>query len=199
MESVGVNEAVNETLERVLGLEGLRVRGASLQPHGLVVHVRLRVPARRCGVCNDFWSGYDTQPVRRWRHLTLERTPVWLSYAPRRMQCPEHGVRVERVTWAAHDSLFTTEVEQMAPWLWHRLGVTAACQMTGLSWPTLKRLILRPVVPMPDLKRIEERYIIGTDTLSLRQHSQDFAAVMEQLGRPVPSALAPRPLPASAL
>ncbi len=191
MERSEVNEGVNELLERLLGLEGLRVSGASLEPRGLVVHVRLRHYSRRCGICNDFWSGYDTHPVRRWRHLTLERTPVWLSYAPRRTQCPEHGVRVERVTWAAHDTLFTTEVEQMAPWLWHRLGVTAACQMTGLSWPTLKRLILRPIVAMPDLKRIEERYIIGTDTLTLRQHSQDLAAVMDTL--------APPPLPASAL
>lgn len=177
MESSGVNEM----LGRVLGLEGLVVQGASLQPHGLVVQVRLRLPARRCGICNDFWRGYDKQRVRQWRHLALERTPVWLSYAPRRVNCPDHGVRVERLTWATHASPFTTELEQMTPWLWRRIGLPATCQMLGLSWTTARRLLHRPVVPMPDLKRIEEHYLVGADTLSLRHHAQDLAAVMEQL------------------
>jgi transposase len=189
---------VNELLGRLLGLEGLVVRGASLQPDGLVVQVRLRLPARRCGICNDFWRGYDKQPVRLWRHLALERTPVWLSYAPRRVKCPDHGIRVERITWAARASPFTTELEQMAPWLWRRIGLPATCRMLGLPWNTARRLLHRPVVPMPDLKRIEEHYLVGADTLSLRHHAQDLAAVMKQLGKPVPSALAPPPPLASA-
>ncbi len=172
---------VNELLERLLGLDGLSVLGASIQPHGLEIRVRPRLPARRCGICNDFWQGYDRHPVRRWRHLALERTPVWLSYAPRRVRCPAHGVRVERVPWAAHASLFTTELEQMAPWLCHRLGRPATRRMLGLSWHTAERLLHRPVIPMPDLKRIEERYVIGASTLSLRCHPQDLATVMAQL------------------
>jgi len=183
MESLGVNALV----ERVLGLEDVVVRGASLQPEGLVVQVRPRLLAPRCGICNDFWRGYDTQPVRRWRHLTLERTPVWLSYAPRRVECPAHGVRVERVPWAAHASLLTTELEQMTPWLWRRIGLPATSRMMGVSWHTAERLIRRPVVPLPDLKRIEERYLVGADALSLRCHAQDLAVLMEQLGRPVSS------------
>ncbi|WP_375771375.1 hypothetical protein NR798_10880 [Archangium gephyra] len=174
MESLGVNEL----LERVLGLEGLSVQGARLQPHGLEVQVRPQLPARRCGICNDFWRGYDRQPVRRWRHLALERTPVWLSYAPRRVKCPAHGVRVERVPWAAHGSFFTTELEQMTPWLCHRIGRPATCRMMGFSWRTAERLLHRPVIPMPDLKRIEEHYVLGPDALSLRSHPQALAAVL---------------------
>ncbi len=179
MESTGVNEA----LERLLGLEGLRVCGASLQPHGLVVRVRVRLPARRCGLCGDFWPGYDMHPVRKWRHVALERTPVWLSYAPRRVECPQHGVRVERVPWATHASRFTTELEQMTPWLCRRLGLATTCRMMRLSWGTAERLLHRPVLPLPDLKRIEEHYLIGTDALSHRHHSQELAAVLEQLGQ----------------
>ncbi|HEX8441675.1 hypothetical protein [Archangium sp.] len=183
MESVGVNAL----LERVLGLEGLCVRGASLQPEGLVVQVRPRLRAPRCGICNDFWRGYDTRPERRWRHLALERTPVWLSYAPRRVECPAHGVRVERVPWAAHASLFTTELEQMVPWLWRRIGLPATRRLMGFSWSTAEHLLHRPVVPLPDLKRIEEHYLVGADALSLRCHAQDLAVAMEHLGKPVSS------------
>ncbi|MFY0564831.1 helix-turn-helix domain-containing protein [Archangium lansingense] len=178
------SQGVNELLERVLGLEGLSVLGASLQHHGLEIQVRPQLTARRCGICNDFWRGYDQLPMRRWRHLSLERTPVWLSYATRRVKCPNHGVRVERVPWATHGSFFTTELEQMMPWLSHRLGRPATCRMLGLSWHTAERLLHRPVVLMPDLKRIEERYVIGANTLSLRCHSQDLATVMARLEVP---------------
>jgi hypothetical protein len=178
---------VNALWERVLGLENLSVRGASLQPEGLVVQVRPRLLAPRCGICNDFWRGYDTRPERWWRHVALERTPVWLSYAPRRVACPAHGVRVERVPWASHASLFTTELEQMTPWLWRRIGLLATRRMMGFSWRTAERLLHRPVVPLPDLKRIEAHYLIGADALSLRCHAQELAAAMEQLGRPVSS------------
>jgi transposase len=178
---------VNALLERVLGLEGLIVRGASLQPEGLVVQVRPRLLAPRCGICNDFWRGYDTRSVRRWRHLALERTPVWLSYAPRRVECPMHGVRVERVPWAAHASLFTTELEQMTPWLWRRIGLPATCRMMGFSWSTARHLIHRSIVPLPDLKRIEEHYLVSANALSLRCHARELAVAMEQLGKPVSS------------
>jgi hypothetical protein len=57
--------------------------------------------------------------------------------------------------------------------------------MLGLSWHTAERLLHRPVIPMPDLKRIEERYVIGASTLSLRCHPQDPATVMAQLEVPM--------------
>ena len=180
------SSGVNESLERLLELEGLAVLGASLQPHGLVVQVRLRPRAARCGICGGFWRGYDTQPVRQWRHLALERTPLWLSYAPRRVECPHHGVRVERVPWAAHASLFTTELEQMTPWLYRRIGRPATCRMMGFSWRTAELLLHRPVIPMPDLRRIEESYLVGVDALSHRRYPQHLTAVMEQLRRTEP-------------
>jgi transposase len=189
---------MNGVLERLLGLEGLCVNGASLGPDGLVVHVWAGPTAPRCGICNDFQSRYGRNPVRRWRHLALERTPVWLSYAPRRVKCPAHGVRVQRVPWAAHGARYTTELEQMVPWLCRRIGIATTSRMMGISWRTAERLFHRAVIAMPDLKRIEERYLLGADALSLRSHSQELAAVLKQLGRPMPTAIAPLALPASA-
>lgn len=192
------NSEMSEMLERLLGLEGLGVESASLGPDGLVVHVWARPFEPRCAICNDFRSWYGSHPVRRWRHLTLERTPVWLSYAPRRANCYMHGVRVQRVPWAARRARFTTEFEQMIPWLCRRIGVPATCQMMRIPWRTAERLQSLCVMRLPDLKRIEERYVIGADVLSLRSHAQDMAAVLEQLGRPQPIVLAPQSLPASA-
>ena len=46
----------------------------------------------------------------------LGETIFWLRYAPRRVRCREHGVRVERVPWAAHDSSFTHAFEELVAW-----------------------------------------------------------------------------------
>ncbi|HSP81509.1 MAG TPA: hypothetical protein VLQ93_23525 [Myxococcaceae bacterium] len=174
-------QGINELLERLLGLENLSVCGASLRPDGLVVQVHPSQYAMQCGVCGDICSGYDRRPERRWRHLALEHTPIWLSYAPRRVKCASHGVRVQRVPWATHASRVTTELEQMTRWLSRSLGRPAISRMLGISRYSVGTLLQRDVVPLPDRKRIEERYLIGADGLSHRLHPQHLSRVKERL------------------
>jgi transposase len=88
---------VGELLQRLLGVKGLVVRGARLEPRGVVVEVRPRQRRARCPECGRPGPGYDTRNRRLWRHLSLERTVFWLSDAPRRVECREHGARVEKV------------------------------------------------------------------------------------------------------
>ena len=108
---------VEELLRRMLGVKELVVRGARFEPHGVEVEVRPRQRRPRCGDCGRPSPGYATAAPRLWRHLALGRTVFWLRYAPRRVQCREHGVRVERVPWAAHDSRFSAEFEELTAWL----------------------------------------------------------------------------------
>ncbi|WP_157758544.1 transposase family protein [Cystobacter fuscus] len=95
---------LREVLGRVLRIQRLSVQGARLEAKGVVVEVRPCQRKPRCGVCGRPAPGYDASPGRLWRHLALGQTIFWLHYAPRRVHCREHGVRVERVPWAAHDS-----------------------------------------------------------------------------------------------
>ncbi|HYO51942.1 transposase family protein, partial [Archangium sp.] len=108
--------SLREALGRVLRIQGLSVRGAKLEPKGLVVEVRPRQRKPRCGVCGRPAPGYDTSSARLWRHLSVGETILWLNYTPRRVSCREHGVRVERVPWAAHDSSFTRPFEELVAW-----------------------------------------------------------------------------------
>ncbi len=172
---------INELMEQLLELENLSVYGASLRPDGLVVQVNPSRYAMKCGVCEDICAGYDRRPERRWRHLALEHTPIWLSYAPRRVKCASHGVRVQRVPWAAHASRVTSELEQMTRWLSRSLGRPAISRMLGISGYSVGTLLRRDVVLLPDRKRIEERYLIGADALSHRLHPRHLAMVKEQL------------------
>jgi transposase len=68
------------------------------------VEVELR-PRRNsrpvCSGCSQRRRGYDTLPVRRFEFIPMWGIKVFFLYAPRRVDCPGCGVRVERMPWVA--------------------------------------------------------------------------------------------------
>jgi transposase len=157
------------------------VRGARLEERGVVVAVRPRQRRPRCGVCGRPGTHYDTSHERVWRHLALGSSVFWLSYAPRRTWCREHGVRVERVPWAEHDSHFTRLFEEMTAWLAQRMDKTAVTRLMGINWRTVGTVIERVVQARLDPKRLEELYLIGVDELSFRRHHEYVTVVVDHL------------------
>ena len=63
------------------------------------VKPRAGVPARCC-YCHKPCPGYDHLPERAWQFIPVWVFLVWFLYAPRRVQCPEHGVVVEAIPWS---------------------------------------------------------------------------------------------------
>jgi transposase len=60
-----------------------------LEPHGGI--------RGRCSQCQRPAPGYDRLPERRWQFVPLWGIPTYFHYAPRRVECPEHGVVVEHI------------------------------------------------------------------------------------------------------
>lgn len=172
---------VERLLKRLLGIEGAHIRGAHFVPQGVLVDVRLRRNKARCGICGRPCPRYDTSPPRLWRHLALGRTPFWLRYAPHRVSCPRHGVRVQQVPWATHDSRFTIEFEEMTAWLAQRMDRTATCRLMGINWRTVGTVIHRVVAQRLDPKRFEDLYLIGVDELSHRRYHKYVSVVVDHL------------------
>jgi len=54
----------------------------------------------RCSHCQKPAPGYDRQPERRWLFVPLWGIETHFRYAPRRVNCPEHGVAVEYIPWS---------------------------------------------------------------------------------------------------
>jgi transposase len=75
--------SVQDLLRCLLSIQGLRVRGAHLETHGVVVDVAPRQHEPRCGMCGRLAPGYDTGAQRRWRHLALGQFVFWLCYGNR--------------------------------------------------------------------------------------------------------------------
>lgn len=176
---------LEELLRRLLGVKALVVRGARFEPNGVEVEVRPRQRRARCGECGRPSPGYDTSPSRLWRHLSLGSTAFWLRYAPRRVLCREHGVRVERVPWAAHGAHFTHEFDEMTAWLAQRMDKTATCRLMGINWRTVGTIIQRVVQARLDPDRLEELYVIGVDELSFRRHHEYVTVVVDHLKKRV--------------
>jgi len=60
-----------------------------------------------CSGCGRCGPGYDRLPQRRYEFVPLWALAVFLVYAPRRVDCPRCGVKVERLPWAEGKSQLT--------------------------------------------------------------------------------------------
>jgi transposase len=69
----------------------------AVEPHGSI--------RGRCPECRRPAPGYDRLPERRWLFVPLWGIPTYFLYAPRRVQCAEHGVLVEQIPWSEANAL----------------------------------------------------------------------------------------------
>jgi transposase len=176
---------VTTVLRKLLGVTGLWVEGVSFEEDGLVVEVRPSWRRRRCGQCGQRARVKDRRPSRRWRHLALGRIPIWLRYAPRRVACSSCGVVGEKVPWAAHNSRFTLEFEEMTAYLAQQMSQTAVRLLLGIDWRTVGSIVARVVQERLDPKRLEDLYVIGVDEISYRRHHHYLTVVVDHARRRV--------------
>src|SRR6266705_1706106 len=88
-------------VERHKGFVYAAVRFSGVGRSALEVEVRERANSRPiCSECGRAGPGYDRLPERRYEFVPLWALAVFLVYAPRRVECPRCGVKVERVPWA---------------------------------------------------------------------------------------------------
>jgi transposase len=117
-----------------------------LRQHGKAqaIHIRLRAHhARRgrCSQCQQPAPGYDRLPERRWLHVPLWGIPTYLFYAPRRVQCGEHGIVVEAVPWSEGKRPVTQAMMGfLARWT-RRLSWKETAQMFQTSWENVYRSV----------------------------------------------------------
>ncbi len=170
---------VTTIFRRLLGIVQLFVTDIHFGEDGLTLGVRPRWRRPRCGQCHRVASGYDRLPRRRWRHLGLGRTLIWLAYAPRRVQCPSCGVRTEATPWARADSRFTRDFEEMAAYLAQCTDFTAAAKQLGCAWRSISGIVERVVRERLEPGRLEGLERIGIDEFSYRKRQRYLTVVVD--------------------
>ncbi len=110
----------------------------------LIIEVAIRPRAHSlpcCSGCTCPGPGYDTLPSRRFEFVPLWGLPVLFVYAPRRVECPRCGVRVERLPWAeGKPHLTTTYAWFLARWA-KRLSWQEVAEAFHTSWDHLFRSV----------------------------------------------------------
>ena len=113
-------------------------------------HRRLRVEVRlkphgglrgKCSQCRQAAPGYDRLPERGWLFVPLWGIVTLFLYAPRRVNCPEHGVVVEHIPWSAGKRPITTAMMGfLARWARH-LSWRQTARSFQTSWEAVYRSV----------------------------------------------------------
>jgi len=81
----------------------VRIHCRQQQPEFIEIEISIE-PHRgirgRCSRCQRPAPGYDRLTERRWLFVPLWGIPTYFRYAPRRVECAEHGVVVEHIPWS---------------------------------------------------------------------------------------------------
>lgn len=122
-------------LKTALGLGPAVVEGARIEGDSIIVSARPRRAVPRCPVCGRRCDGYDTLPARRWRAPDVGSARCYVEHAPRRVECPEHGVKAEAVPWArSASSRFTSSFEDQVAWLALHMCRSALAELMRVDW-----------------------------------------------------------------
>lgn len=175
-------------LRGVLGLEHTVIEDVSGGRDGsLVFHVRPMARHRgRCGRCRRRCPGYDAGAGRRrWRTLDHGIAMAYVEADAPRVRCPEHGVVVAHVPWAAHGAGHTTTFDQHVAWLAVRISKTAAMELMRIAWRTVGVIVDRVWTRVdadqggPTGARLDGLRRIGIDEISYRRGQLFLTVVLD--------------------
>jgi transposase len=149
----------------------------------VVVEVALRRRRLLCPACGySTRHRHDRRPVRSvWRHLDLGTWRLEIHARLRRLECPEHGVRVEAVPFARHRAGFTRDFEQLVAWLATRTDKTTITRLVRIDWATVGRIIERVTNDELDPDRLENLFEIGIDEVSWRKQHRYLTLVADHI------------------
>lgn len=138
--------------------------------------------SRRCPICNHKCKGYDTiTENRKWRSLDLGGNLFFLQCNVHRVQCPIHGVHVEAIPWASHNSHFTYAFEEMVTWSAVHLTKKDTAALWRINWRTVGDIVSRTKTRLePDIKtRWKNLKRIGIDETSYKKGHKYLTVVVD--------------------
>ena len=149
----------------------------------IVVRARFRGRPRcsRCGIKRPIHQSPGDEPeLSRWRHLDLGCRRLYIEAALRRVDCPKCGsCPVEQVPWAPPKSRFTYHFEDVVTWLAQRMDKTASCELMGIDWRTVGRIIERVVSRRKEPVDLHNLKAISVDEISYRKGHRYLTLVVD--------------------
>ena len=131
-------------MQRFVGFvyRDVRLLGPAGRPESIEIAIEPHNGIRgRCSRCRRPAPGYDRLPPRRWLFVPLWGIPTWFCYAPRRLECAEHGVVVEYIPWSQGKRPITCAMMGfLARWA-RRLSWRETARTFQTSWEMVYRSV----------------------------------------------------------
>ncbi len=163
--------------------QSVQLSGSECAPK-IEVHVHAHKQSHpRCAHCRKVCPGYDTLAQRRWSFVPLWAIPVSFLYAPRRVQCLEHGVIIEHLPWSEGKRPMTTAmIGFLALWA-RRLSWRETARAFGVSWESVYRSVAWFVEWGLARRKLEQVWSIGIDEIhwGKGKRAANFLTVIYQI------------------
>ena len=170
---------VTTAFNRILALPGANVESVSFTAEGIVVGVRARSARLGCPCGEWTRARYDTSR-RRWRHLDMGSTKVWLESDVARIDCRACGkVRTQLVGWARPRSRHSTDFEDTVAWLVQRTDMTTVASLMRCSWEAVQAIARRVTAEKLHTARLDGLVRVGVDEISYRRGHQYLTIVAD--------------------
>ena len=180
---------VKTILNRIQHFTGFVYQEVRLHCHrGEARSIEITLEAHRniCGKCSECRQpspGYDRLPERSWLFVPLWGIPTHFLYAPRRVECAEHGVGVEHIPWSEGKRPVTkTMMGFLARWA-RRLSWRETARAFQTSWEAVYRSVEWFVHWGLAHRKLEEVQSIGVDEIhwGKGKRSNSFLTVIYQI------------------
>jgi transposase len=149
---------------------------------GMALDVTLEARANSrplCSGCGRKRPGYDRLPPRRFQFVPLWGIAVFFVYASRRVDCPQCGIKVERIPWATGKEQTTTTYQWfLARWA-KRLSWQEVATVFRTSWNTVYRAVTVAVLWGMANRSLEGITAIGIDEIQWRKGHQYLTLVYQ--------------------
>ena len=108
----------------------------------LVVKIKPRKNGlAECSVCGQTAPVYDHRDERQFEFVPVWNIPVYFRYRMRRVNCAEHGVRIERIPWAEGKSHLSKPFQLfLATWA-RKLSWKETAESFGTTWDNVFRSV----------------------------------------------------------
>jgi transposase len=164
--------------------QDVRLRSWRGKPRWIEVKLKPHRSVRaKCSHCQQPAPGYDLLPERRWLFVPLWGIKTYFHYAPRRVQCPEHGVVVEHIPWSDGKRPVTLAMMCFLSRWARRLSWRETARAFHTSWECVYRSVEWFVQWGLAHRKLENVQAIGVDEIhwGKRKGADNFLTVIYQI------------------
>ena len=133
----------------------------------LEVEIQPRLNSRaECSGCGQRRPGYDRLPERRFEFIPMWGNKLFFVYAPRRVECPACGIKVERMPWVTGKHRLTESyIWFLARWA-KRLSWKEVAEAFHTTWDHVFCSVEQAVAWGRDHQDLTEITAIGVDEIA---------------------------------